>query len=77
MNLGSVDLIPDDFSGVLANARYLQAGDEWQQWALYMRVFLFNFFNFVLNLSPFSFSLLHIPEYFLEISDLPEHYFMV
>lgn len=44
MILGSVDLIPEDFSGVAANARYLQAGDEWQQWALYMCVFLFNFF---------------------------------
>lgn len=73
MILGSVDLIPEDFSGVAANARYLQAGDEWQQWALYMCVFLFNFFNIVLNLSPLSFSLLHIPQYFLQKSDLPEH----
>lgn len=52
MILGSVALIPDDFSGVATNARYLKAGDEWQQWALYMCVFLFYFFNIVLKTSP-------------------------
>lgn len=52
MILGSVAVIPDDFSGVAANARYLQTGDERQQWALYMCVFLFYFFNVVLKTSP-------------------------
>lgn len=63
MILGSVAVIPDDFSGVAANARYLQTGDERQQWALYMCVFYFIFLTLCLTpLPPFIFSSLHILE---------------
>ncbi len=68
MILGSVALIPDEFSGVAANARYLQAGDECSSGHYKCASFYFIFLTLCLKpLPPFIFIVAYVRIVFINV----------